>query len=606
MSGRAWAAVALLVCSLAAPAAPATATTRWATAQSGSEQIDSYDVELTVEATGALLVKETIAYDFGSTSHHGILREIPVRFDYDSRYERIYPLSVVSVHASAGTPAKYTVETLGRNKRIRIGDPKKTITGAHTYVITYRVKGALNGFEDHDELYWNAIGTDWDVPIRRGGAQVTAPSTISDIACFAGPYRSNLPCRESSHAGSSATFSQGSMSSFSGLTVVVAFAKGAVPEPLPILDERWSPGRAFAATPASVGGMIGLFVLILGGWGALAWKVGRDRRFAGSAVDAAFGSDTGEEERVRLFDRSETPVEFVPPDGIRPGQIGTLIDEVANPLDVTATIVDLAVRGYLKITEIPKHGWFGKPDWTLTQLKEADDDLLAFERTLLEGLFRSHREVTLSSLKRTFSSRLKKVQDQLYDDLVGNGWYATRPDVSRTKWYVLSIVFLCVAVIGFFLLAALTHLGLLGIPLIVGGIVFVISAKRMPRRTAKGTAVLRRVLGFRRFIDESEKERARFAEQQHLFSEYLPYAVVFGATEKWAKAFAGLDGQLPSTPWYVSTSPFTMTSFSHSMEGFTVTTAGTITSTPASSGSSGFGGGGFSGGGGGGGGGGSW
>ena len=127
----------------------------------------------------------------------------------------------------------------------------------------------------------------------------------------------------------------------------------------------------------------------------------------------------------------------------------------------------------------------------------------------------------------------------------------------------------------------------------------------MPRRTARGTAVLRRVTGFRRFIEDSEKERARFAERRHLFSEYLPYAIVFGATEKWAKAFAGLDGELPEVSWYGGSNSFTASSFSSSMDGFAVTTAGTIASTPSGSGSSGFGGG-SSGGGGGGGGGGSW
>ena len=128
----------------------------------------------------------------------------------------------------------------------------------------------------------------------------------------------------------------------------------------------------------------------------------------------------------------------------------------------------------------------------------------------------------------------------------------------------------------------------------------------MPRRTARGTAALRRVLGFRRFIDESEAERARFAERTNLFSEYLPYAIVFGCTEKWARAFAGLDGELPDISWYGGHGVFTASSFSESMDGFAVTTAGTMTSTPSGSGSSGFGGGGSSGGGGGGGGGGSW
>ena len=82
-------------------------------------------------------------------------------------------------------------------------------------------------------------------------------------------------------------------------------------------------------------------------------------------------------------------------------------------------------------------------------------------------------------------------------------------------------------------------------------------------------------------------------------------AVVFGCTEKWAKAFASL-GVEPDTSWYMSSRPFIYADFAHSVDGFSVATVGAIASTPAGSGSSGFSGGGFSGGGGGGGGGGSW
>ena len=133
----------------------------------------------------------------------------------------------------------------------------------------------------------------------------------------------------------------------------------------------------------------------------------------------------------------------------------------------------------------------------------------------------------------------------------------------------------------------------------------------MPRRTAKGHGLLQRTMGFRRFIDESEVHRARFAEQQNLFSEYLPYAVVFGVATKWAETFAGLNnGQLPQPDWYVGSGPFTPRTFAYSMNSFASATASTLTSVPpsttGSSGGSGFGGGGFSGGGGGGGGGGSW
>jgi uncharacterized membrane protein YgcG len=576
-------------------------------AQGQGERITAYDVDIRVEPSGSLLITEVIDYDFAANSRHGILREIPVRLDYDSRYERTYPLDVVSVEGSRGTPDQYERETAGNYARLRIGDPDKTITGAHRYTITYRIDGALNGFETHDELYWNAVGTEWPVPIDQATVRVTTPADITEVACFGGEGGSRLACAQAERAGRTASFSDRRLQPGDGVTVVVGFAKGAVPPPAPILDERWSITRAFSATPATVGASVLLLIAGVFGVSRLGWRTGRDRAYAGSPVDVAYAT-SGQEEPVRPsfgpFGGVETPVEFVPPDGLRPGQVGTLVDEAANTLDVTATIVDLAVRGYLRIDEIPKKGWFGKPDWTLTKLKDGEG-LLRYERLLLDGLFEDGAEVKLSSLRTKFASRLKRVQDALYDEVVAAGWFAARPDKVRITWYVIGAVATVLAVAVLVVLMALTHAALVGIPLVIGAVLLLASAKRMPRRTAKGTGVLRRVQGFRRFIDESEKERARFAEQQHLFSEYLPYAVVFGATEKWARTFAGLDDELAQPDWYGGSSTFTPTGFANSIDGFSVTTAGTIASTPAGSGSSGFSGG-SSGGGGGGGGGGSW
>ena len=123
----------------------------------------------------------------------------------------------------------------------------------------------------------------------------------------------------------------------------------------------------------------GLLLLLIAGCGWLFWTRGRDRRFVGSPVDQTMGNATGDAQAVPLFERGVAPVEFAPPEDLRPGQVGTIIDEQANTLDVTATIVDLAVRGYLTIEEIPKEGWFGKPDWTLHRTDKADDDLLTYE-----------------------------------------------------------------------------------------------------------------------------------------------------------------------------------------------------------------------------------
>ena len=83
---------------------------------------------------------------------------------------------------------------------------------------------------------------------------------------------------------------------------------------------------------------------------------------------------------------AETPVEFQPPDNLRPGELGTLIDFEANPLDVTATIIDLAVRGYLKIEELDKEWYQRKHDWLLTKLPK-EGELRRYERTLYDGLF---------------------------------------------------------------------------------------------------------------------------------------------------------------------------------------------------------------------------
>jgi uncharacterized protein (TIGR04222 family) len=435
---------------------------------------------------------------------------------------------------------------------------------------------------------------------------VDGPGAASRVACFAGPSGSQLPCPTAEKGELGARFGAEALSSYSGLTVVVGFPTGAIsPTPEPILEQRWTPAVGFAARPNTLIPAGVLAGVAVGGFALLARR-GRDRKFVGSATDVVFGS-AGDAPTEAAPMRSDDPVvvEFVPPEGLRPGQVGTLIDEQAHTLDVTATIIDLAVRGYLRITEIPKQGWLGSPDWQLDSLRPGTE-LKPYENTLLTALFAKGPSVRLSDLKNTFATHLKAVQNELYEDMIANGWYRSRPDHTRMVVAALAVGLIVAGVALTVLLAATTSFGLLGLPLVLFGLLMVFGARVFPSRTAKGYGTLRRVLGFKRFIDESEKERAQFAERQNLFSEYLPYAVVFGATDRWARAFAGIDGELPRTDWYVSQNVFTAVLFTQAMGGFTTTTSGTIASVPAaSSGGSGFSGG-SSGGGFGGGGGGSW
>jgi uncharacterized membrane protein YgcG len=572
-----------------------------------SEAIRSYDVTIDIRTDDSIRITEVIEYDFGSTQHHGIFRDVPTREAFDDRYDRVFPLHVESVSATGGASADYDVSNEpGGITRIKIGDPDLMTSGVHTYTIVYTVDAAMNAFPDHDELYWNAIGEEWAVPIDHATATVTAPADFVNAVCFAGPIGSTIACHKTKLSGDTVRSTQVQLFPFEAFTVVVALPKGVVAEPKPRLVEPWSIGRAFSRTRVTLGLSGALLALLIAACGWLFWTRGRDRRFEGSPVDQTLGNATGDSQAVPLFERGVAPVEFAPPEDLRPGQIGTIVDEQANTLDVTATIVDLAVRGYLTIEEIPKEGWFGKPDWTLHRTDKVDGDLLTYERTLLTGLFKDGNDPTLSSLKRTFSERLTKVEDQLYTDAVTRGWFVKRPDKVRASWHARGALLFIAGLALTFVLARWSTLGLVGIPVAVAGLILTVGARWMPSRTAKGTAIARRVAGFRTVIETAETHMSQWAEEQNVFTRYLPYAIVFGCTEKWAKAFEGLQLLPPDTTWYLSSRPFIYADFGRTLDDFSVTTGGTIASTPAASGSSGFSGGGFSGGGGGGGGGGSW
>ncbi|MEX2420552.1 MAG: DUF2207 domain-containing protein, partial [Actinomycetota bacterium] len=494
------------------------------------------------------------------------------------------------------------------NFTIRIGDPDVEITGRHTYTIVYRVDGAMNGFETHDELYWNAIGDQWEQSILLMTVRVTGPASVTRIACFQGPFGSTFGCDRAEIKNDNAVFSHSNVPAYSAMSLVVALPAGSVESTAPILEERWSLDRAFERTPATVGGGIGLLALMVVGFGGLMWRRGRDVRFRGSQIDQVMGGPVETEtQTVPLFEKGVSVVEFAPPEDLCPGQVGTLIDEEANTLDVSATIVDLAVRKYLVIEEVEKTWFLGKPDWKFSRLQPATDELLQYERKLLDGLFEDGDQVELSDLRKKFAPRLQKVKDELYDDVVRRKWFRGRPDKVRQTWVGIGVGALLLGMGATFALARWTTFGLLGIPLVLGGLLLIIGAKKMPARTAKGTAMTRRVNGFRVVIEKAEEHMSKWAEQENVFTRLLPYAVVFGVTDKWAKAFESL-GQMPSDDmsWYVSSRVFVYSQFADSLDSFAVTTSGTISSTPSGSGGSGFGGGGFSGGGGGGGGGGSW
>ncbi|HEX4744382.1 MAG TPA: DUF2207 domain-containing protein [Candidatus Limnocylindria bacterium] len=569
-------------------------------------EILRFDAGIVMQTDSSLVITETIEVDFRGLQKHGIFREIPVRYRHTDTHDRVYELEVASIRDASGRGWRYEVEDNGANKRIRIGDPDRTISGRQTYLLSYVVRGALNAFDDHDELYWNVNGSEWGVPSRQVTATVRTPANVTQVTCFQGPTGSTDPCRSAvapPHVSFAATRP---LQPGEQLTIVVGLPKGAVRAPVAIYEERARDiDRWFDATPASLGlaglVLVGGLTLVARNWSAQ----GRDRRYL---KRAAFVEET-EEGAAPLFDAPTVIPEYEPPDKLTPAQLGLILDERADAKDLTATVVDLAVRGVLRIEKVEGSGLFGRDDWRLVKLRD-DASLAGWERQLIEGIFGSESEVLLSERKGKVAPSLKLAQRQLYRDAMERRWFTGDPENARAMWAGVGILVAAAGAGLVFLLGTRLGLGLVGLAVIVCGLALLATHSAMARRSAAGSELLRRTLGFRRYMETAEKDRAAFAEREGIFSAYLPYAIVFGIVERWAKAFEGLDREatraMQGMGWYVGHGAFSPSAFSSELATFSSTVSSTIAYTPGSKGSSGFGGGGFSGGGGGGGGGGSW
>ncbi|HEV3141518.1 MAG TPA: DUF2207 domain-containing protein [Vicinamibacterales bacterium] len=564
--------------------------------------IDRFASEILPDADGSFVAREVLEVDFAALTRHGIFRDLVYTQRYDDRHNRVYPIALMGVTDGRGRHQPVDTSSTEPITRFRIGDPDRTVTGTQTYHVNYRVGRALNAFADHDELYWNVTGT-WPVRVAAASVLVRVPAGgITNALCFQGGQGSKEACT-ATETDSSATFTvTRPLDAGEQMTIVVFFRKGVFPAPQPLLVAR-ARGSAdyFDTDPKILAATGGLFAIIVAGVALLWWRFGRDRRF----VSMHYLSQNSDEERMPLFASDPIVVEFAPPDKIRPGQMGLLLDERADTLDATATIIDLAVRGYLTITEIPKQGWFGHVDWQLDQGKKPDAALLDYERILLDGLFSSESSRKLSDLKNVFYRDLDRAKDALYKDAVSRGWFPRNPNIVR-GWSMAAGVFTAFAGVGLVIfLGSHWGAGLVGLPIAVGGVLFMIASQAMPRRTATGHEAMRRSLGFRRYVTTAETHQSAFAERAVIFTQYLPYAIVFRCVDRWARAFKDIDLQRATAGFYAaSASSFDANSFSSNLSGFSSSMSTTLSSTPGGSGGSGSGG--SSGGGGGGGGGGSW
>ncbi|MBZ5529114.1 MAG: DUF2207 domain-containing protein [Acidobacteriia bacterium] len=540
-------------------------------------RIEQFDSKVFVLADGSIRVTETIQAEFIG-SWRGLYRDIPVEYVTPQGFNYSLFLDVTRITDGEGNGLKFESSRERHYRKLKIyvpgaQDARKTI------VIEYTVADALRFFEDHDEFYWNVTGDGWDVPIQSATAKIFLPEGTTGIRVnrFTGAYRSREQEADVDVAGIGVEVrTQHPLAYHEGLTVAVAFDKGFVRAPT-AADKAILFFRSNWPLAAPLFTFVVMFLL----W----WNRGRDPRLRPISA------------------------QYAPPDQLTPGEAGTLVDDDVNMRDITATLVDLAVRGFLVINEEKKDhlgGLWSDKDYVFTLQKARSEwgGLKGHEEALLAGIFTEGQKdemVSMSSLQNRFYTSLPLIKNSLFDSLVTHGYYGKRPDSTRSGWIGIGVVVGLLFIWGGGALGK--AMGMAPLAFIVSGVltgaVICAFGWLMPARTASGTRTLEGVLGFEDFLAHVESDRFnKMIKTPQMFEKFLPFAMALGVDKNWSKAFQGICNEPPS--WYRGGSysqGFYPMYFTRDLNSMSSAAASVMSSAPRSSGGSGFGGGGSSGGG---------
>jgi hypothetical protein len=546
-----------------------------------SWRIADFSDNITVNGDGSAVIAERISLVFEG-QWHGIHRTIPIEYPGPNGTNYELFITVNSVTDGHGGELKYDSSTSGASRDLKIYIPD-AVDSTRTVEITYRVRNGTRFFNDYDEFYWNVTGNDWPVPIDHASAAVHFPGTAAGslrAQAFTGVYGAAGHDTTATVNGAEAEFETNSpLPMRGGMTLDVFIPKGIFKPRGAFTELVWF----IASNPAVFLPLVTLAVMF-----TLWWYKGRD-------------PDPGE---------SVAPM-YEPPAGISPAEAGTLLDDTIHPRDITSTIVDLAVRGFIKIEEKMDKGLiFNHKDYVLHLLQKSQDwrGLAPHERVMLENIFVGDTaEVHLSNLKNRFYTAVPVIRRDIMSALKSKGIYMLDPE--SANGYSIGAAFgilLIFAALQFFHVADF----LSSVPLLIGcvlisALIWWLFARVMTAKTTKGARTQIAVLGFQEFMNRVDADRLKIMPPD-TFEKFLPYAMALGVEHHWAQAFAGIVKDPPS--WYAAPGGyvpgmgFNPILFSSAMQGMATDMHQTFVSAPrasssASGWSGGFSGGGFSGGG---------
>ncbi len=490
-----------------------------------AELVSKYAVEGSLAPDGTLGVRATITFD-GAAPAELVQRFATTREVLGDR-EYVYRLSDVTATVGGQPIAATVVEQSGYTT---VTMPTRDVT--QPVVLSYQVHGAATAEPTGETTVAWRLLQGLSLPVKEFTAVVQVPTMIESVLCEAGPPTSPGVCSfwgGGTHDHPNPTFNDGPRGAGEIVEIEMRFPQGTVAVNEQV-RELWTLGRAFSTQPLPLG--LALALLVLGGLGfwALHRRIGRDAAATAEPTLVAEFHPVGDGE-----------AEFRVRDGIRPGQVGTLVDERVDPVDVTATLLDLAVRGHLRIEELPKSSTYAEGQWTFTR-RTGGDELRPYEETLLDAVAPVGGEPTaVSELPEAIGTVIGTVQDQLYDDVVALGWFARRPDETRNSWFKVGFGLFAVAVLATILLAAFTSYGLVGLALIVVSLLVIFLGQEMPARTANGASLLSGLGLLRAQLLGHPTDQMPKGRELAELSEVLPYAVVLGGYDRWLKALVDAD-----------------------------------------------------------------
>ncbi len=528
--------------------------------------IKDFRAEIIVNKDSSLLITENIVADCGNLpDKHGIFRILPIKATTSNK-TILTPVELISITDFNGVSYKYSTIKDSNTITWKIGNANKTVTGVNNYKIVYKVENTVR-FDntEFDEFYWNVLGNFWQIDIDNFKAKITFPNEVNNenasVSAYSGEFgkRTNdLTVYRWYTSNILEIFNAQILKPGQGITVSVSFPKN--------IFTPYKPKFNFAALPPFILSIITLIICYL------IWnKFGKDPKIKKTIVP-----------------------EFEIPENLSPIQMGTLMCSGKFKSDfISATIINLATKGFISIEEIKNKVLFlSFKDFKLKKIKSDKEFLTldAVDALILEKLF-TLNEITLSSLRGSFYKEVSNIKEAAKNDLIKKKLIGEKGFLWQSIFFIIGLI---ITFSPLFLIFG------------ISGIMLLIFALVMPKRTVKGAELNWRIKGFKLYMETAEKYRQQFNEKENIFEKFLPYAMIFGITKQWVKKIEQIYGSdylnNYHPAWFMGSSlaSFNADSFVSNIESISKNISS------STGGSSGSGGGGSSGGGGGGGGGGGW